>query len=262
MTGTGSLRGSSFRLPCKRTTASSRLTSLPPCSSHRPAPLPTNRLLQPSFSLFLYMFFHARSTATDRCLYHRPSSPSCLPVSSSPSSTRPPPPLSPFLLLPLLLPLFLFFFGFFISGSVLVVVVVGPNVNVLVVSVDHAKASPHARNILACLLSSVSSTFAPWPATSSSYRVTLLFPRYHRYHRYHQQLRICVVSPLAIPFLRVPRVLTLARLGSTLHADCAAPLRGAVAQAPRGEVTARAFPLSFFLRFVLLLSPRAARLVQ
>lgn len=43
VTGTGSLRGSSFRLPCKRTTASSRLTSL------RPPLVPLAR----SFSFFL-----------------------------------------------------------------------------------------------------------------------------------------------------------------------------------------------------------------
>lgn len=45
MTGTGSLRGSSFRLPCKRTTASSRLTSSPP-------PSPSTSLVR-SFFLFL-----------------------------------------------------------------------------------------------------------------------------------------------------------------------------------------------------------------
>lgn len=53
VTGTGSLRGSSFRLPCKRTTASSRLTSLRPPSRHPRAPSrpPPSRSLSPSFSV-------------------------------------------------------------------------------------------------------------------------------------------------------------------------------------------------------------------
>lgn len=50
MTGTGSLRGSSFRLPCKRTTASSRLTSLR--LRHRPTDI--LRPLFLSFSVFLH----------------------------------------------------------------------------------------------------------------------------------------------------------------------------------------------------------------
>lgn len=54
VTGTGSLRGSSFRLPCKRTTASSRLTSLRPPSRHPRAPSPP--LSRSSLSLFLGSF--------------------------------------------------------------------------------------------------------------------------------------------------------------------------------------------------------------
>lgn len=50
VTGTGSLRGSSFRLPCKRTTASSRLTSLRPPLAAR-APLGVALL---SLCLFLF----------------------------------------------------------------------------------------------------------------------------------------------------------------------------------------------------------------
>lgn len=55
VTGTGSLRGSSFRLPCKRTTASSRLTSLrPPSPSHHPrSPFLLCFSFSFSFSLFL-----------------------------------------------------------------------------------------------------------------------------------------------------------------------------------------------------------------
>lgn len=58
MTGTGSLRGSSFRLPCKRTTASSRLTSLrPPSPSHHPrSPFLLCFSFSFSFSLFLSLF--------------------------------------------------------------------------------------------------------------------------------------------------------------------------------------------------------------
>lgn len=53
VTGTGSLRGSSFRLPYKRTTASSRLTSLrPPSPSHHPVLLlALSFVRQPSASL-------------------------------------------------------------------------------------------------------------------------------------------------------------------------------------------------------------------
>lgn len=58
MTGTGSLRSSSFRLLCKRTTASSRLTSLRLPSR----PIPPSPSLSLSHPLSLFLFF-ARSSA-------------------------------------------------------------------------------------------------------------------------------------------------------------------------------------------------------
>lgn len=73
VTGTGSLRGSSFRLPCKRTTASSRLTSSPPPSPQHPStalsfsfspfPFYSVPLLSPSFSFFFSFLTVCRPSA-------------------------------------------------------------------------------------------------------------------------------------------------------------------------------------------------------
>lgn len=85
VTGTGSLRGSSFRLPCKRTTASSRLTFQLSSSLCRS---PTNRF-SATFLQSLPLHAPSRSfSSLERCLYHRCSSSSrSLLVSSSPSSS-------------------------------------------------------------------------------------------------------------------------------------------------------------------------------
>lgn len=107
VTGTGSLRGSSFRLPCKRTTASSRLASVlltapaPPAAA-QPLANREPRVLQPSFSLFLCMFLHARSFAgalsLSSGLHSSPARLAPLRRFLSWSSASPPPPASPDLL--------------------------------------------------------------------------------------------------------------------------------------------------------------------
>lgn len=160
MTGTGSLRGSSFRLPCKRTTASSRLDSpLLPLSFVPPTRSPTHQPLsaQPSFSLFLCMFLHAHSTATRAAVS----------LSSGPPRLLVCPFLhhlllqhtSPSRLFLLFIILFFFFSSFFIGSSVLVVVVVvvvvvvDPNVNALSALITLREASLQDPNIHARPLS-------------------------------------------------------------------------------------------------------------
>lgn len=61
VTGTGSLRGSSFRLPYKRTTASSRLTSLRPPSPSRHPRSPSRSFLRPSTLRFASLSVRPRA---------------------------------------------------------------------------------------------------------------------------------------------------------------------------------------------------------
>lgn len=95
VTGTGSLRGSSFRLPCKRTTASSRLNSL--SLRHRPPQHPPYNLslpFSPTLLPLLSLFFCLSSLSADPPLTSfsiRPDARlrTCASLVSSRSSDRP-----------------------------------------------------------------------------------------------------------------------------------------------------------------------------